>query len=135
GESTWHAYAAVTVMVAPLAVRRRFPLAVLLVSSFLFLVLSYAAPSTAYDTSFQASYFAALYAAVAWARDRRMLWIAMSLVLLTMTLWVVITFTLASGASELVRGETEDLAGPVPPLVAAVTYTSIINLAYFGGAI
>lgn len=135
GESVWHAYAAVAVMVAPLAVRRRFPLAVLLVSSGLFLVLSYAAPSAAYDASFQASYFAALYAAVAWARDRRMLWIAMGLVLLTMTLWLVITFTLASGVSEFMRGEKSDLAGPVPPLVAAVLYSAIINLAYFGGAI
>ena len=135
GESTWHAYAAMCVMIAPLAVRRRFPLTVLLLSSVLFLVLSYAAPSAAYDVSFQAAYFAALYAAVAWAPDRRMLWIAMALVLLTMTLWLVITFTLASGYSEFVRAEEHDLAGPVAPLTAAVVYTAIINLAYFGGAI
>ncbi|MEP7766142.1 histidine kinase [Sanguibacter sp. 25GB23B1] len=135
GESTWHAYAAVGVMIAPLAVRRRFPLAVLLVSSILFLVLSYAAPSAGYELSFQVAYFAALYAAVAWAPDRRMLWIAMALVLLTMTLWIVFTFTLASAYSELLRADEHDLAGPVAPLTAAVVYTALLNLAYFGGAI
>ncbi|PFG34786.1 sensor histidine kinase [Sanguibacter antarcticus] len=134
-ESTWEAYAATVVMVAPLAVRRRFPLAVLLLSSALFLGLSYLAPSAAYTISFQVAYFAALYAAVAWAPERRMLWIAMGLVLLTMTLWLVITFTLASGYSDLLPAGVDDLAGPVAPLTAAVVYTSIVNLAYFGGAI
>lgn len=133
GETGWHGYVAVCLMIAPLAVRRRFPLTVLVVSSGLFLGLSYAAPSAAYEVTFQGAYFAALYAAVAWARDRRALWIAMGLVILTMTLWLVITFTLVSGLG--VNTPEEDPNGLLPPLAAAVIYTSLINLAYFGGAI
>jgi len=133
--SPWRAYAATCVMVAPLAVRRRYPLAVLVLSSALFLALSYAAPSAAYQVAFQVAYFAALYAAVAWARDRRVLWIAMGMVLLTMTLWLVIAFTMASGYSELMAVGEDQPDGPVDPLVASVVYTSMINLAYFGGAI
>ena len=133
GEGAWDAYAALCLMIAPLAVRRRFPLTVLVLSSGLFLTLSYAAPSAAYEVAFQVAYFAALYAAVAWARDRRALWIAMGLVLLTMTLWVVITFTLVSGLG--VNHPEEDPDGLIPQFAAAVVYSAIINLAYFGGAI
>ncbi|SDC31908.1 Signal transduction histidine kinase [Sanguibacter gelidistatuariae] len=133
-EGPWDAYGALCLMIAPLAVRRRFPLTVLVVSSGLFLSLSYAAPSAAYEIAFQIAYFAALYAAVAWARNRRALWIAMGLVILTMTLWLVITFTLVSGYGATIRPEV-DPDGLVSPLVAAVVYTSLINFAYFGGAI
>ncbi len=132
-EGTWDAYGAMCLMIAPLAVRRRFPLTALTLSSGLFLVLSYAAPSAAYELTFQVAYFAALYAAVAWARDRRALWIAMGLVLLTMTLWLVIAFTMVSGLGMKAPEEAPD--GPVPPFVAAVIYTAFLNLAYFGGAI
>ena len=132
GEGAWDAYGALCLMVAPLVVRRRFPLIALMLSSGLFLVLSYAAPSAGYQLTFQVAYFATLYAAVAWARDRRALWIAMGLVLLTMTLWVVIELTMTSG-TEITPDEDPD--GPVPPFVANVVYTTLLNLAYFGGAI
>ena len=134
GEGTWDAFGALCLIIAPLAVRRRFPLTVLMLSSGLFLALSYAAPSAAYELTFQVAYFAALYAAVAWSRDRRALWIAMGLVLLTMTLWLVIAFTMVSGYGDAIRPDA-DPGGPVSPLVASVVYTSILNLAYFGGAI
>ena len=132
GEGAWDAYGALCLMTAPLVVRRRFPLTALMLSSGLFLVLTYAAPSAAYEITFQVAYFATLYAAVAWARDRRALWIAMGLVLLTMTLWLVIAFTMVSGIE---IAPEEDPGGPVPRFVALVVYTALLNLAYFGGAI
>lgn len=134
GEESWRAYAATAAIIAPLALRRRAPILVLTVASGLFLALSYLSPEASVQPAFQVSYFAALYTAVAWARDRRLLWIAMGLVLLTMALWVVVTFTTASGYAEIMA-DAEDADGPLPPLVATVLYTAVINLAYFGGAI
>ncbi|MFD1507334.1 sensor histidine kinase [Georgenia yuyongxinii] len=134
GEAAWRAYVAVTVMILPLAVRRRFPLAVLVGSSVGFVVLSYLSTEMAGQLTFQVAYFAALYAAVAWARDRRLLWIAMGLVLLTMTLWLVIGFTVTSGYAEMLKAY-EVPQGPLSQLTAAVLYTAAVNLLYFGGAI
>lgn len=134
GESTWRAYAAVAVMVVPLAMRRRFPLTVLLASSALFVVLSYLSPEASTQIAFQVSYFTALYAAVAWARDRRGLWIAMALVLLAMALWVVVSFTLTSSMDAMLT-EAGNATGPLSPLTAAVLYSIVLNFAYFGGAI
>ncbi|MBI9115667.1 sensor histidine kinase [Sanguibacter suaedae] len=132
-EATWRGYVATALMILPLLVRRTHPLSALVLSSALFLGLTYLSVSAAIELAFQGAYFAAIYAAVAWARDRRMLWIAMSLVLLTMTLWLVSTFTMATGFMD--QFERFEPDGPVPQLAAAVLYTSIINLAYFGGAI
>ncbi|MPV36114.1 sensor histidine kinase [Georgenia subflava] len=132
GEEAWRAYVAVALMVAPLALRRRRPVLVLVVSSGLFLGLSYVSPEASTSLMFQAAYFAALYAAVAWARDRRLLWIAIGVVLLTMALWLVVMYTISSGADQFMNA---DPAGPVPQFAAAVLFTALINLAYFGGAI
>ncbi|WP_127131901.1 sensor histidine kinase [Georgenia sp. SYP-B2076] len=134
GEAAWRAYVAVGLMILPLALRRRFPLGVLVSSSAAFVALSYLSTEVAGQISFQVAYFAALYAAVAWARDRRLLWIAMGFVLLAMTLWIVITFTVTSGYAQMLKSY-EEPRGPLPQLTAAVLYTAAVNLLYFGGAI
>ena len=133
-EDIWIATGALCLMIAPLTVRRRFPIAVLVVSSVLFVVLSYAAPTIGYEATFQIAYFAALYAAVAWAPDRRALWVAMGCVVLAMFLWLTITYTMASSYSSLAQLEPAP-DGPVSPFIASVIYSAIINIAYFGGAI
>lgn len=133
-EETWRAYVATAAMILPLAARRRYPLAVLLASSGLFVGLSYLSPEAAFQIAFQVAYFTALYTAVAWARDRRPLWIAMGLVLLAMTLWVVAYFTVTAGFEEAAANYGEP-DGPLPQLTAAVLYSAVVNLAYFGGAI
>jgi signal transduction histidine kinase len=132
-EAAWRAYVAVAAMIAPLAIRRRYPMITLLISSALFLGLSYLSPEASIQIPFQTAYFAALYAAVAWARDRRWLWIAVALVLLEMAGWIVISFTI-SNAVAMFYG-TDDPAGPLDPVLAYVIYTAVVNLAYFGGAI
>jgi len=134
GEESWRAYAAVGLLILPLALRRRFPLAVALVASVLFVGLSYLSPEASMQLSFQAAYFAALYAAVAWARDRRLLWIVIALVLLAMVLWLVIGYTTTATVEKMFEGY-ESPEGPLGQFTAAVLYTSVVNLAYFGGAI
>src|SRR5699024_9701611 len=92
-QARWPSSAALTVMGLPLAFRRRSPLLTVTVSSALFISMSYFAPVATPQLAFQIAYFAALYTAVAWARDRRMLWVAVGLVLLTMALWVGVLIT------------------------------------------
>src|SRR5699024_1042545 len=113
GETAWHAYVAVAAMVVPLAVRRARPLLTLVVSSVLFLALSYFSPEASVSLTFQVAYFTAIYTAVAWARNRRALWLLAVLVLGEMTLWLVIAFTMTNamrGASHF-----EHASGPMDP--------------------
>ncbi|WP_154794058.1 sensor histidine kinase [Occultella kanbiaonis] len=133
GEESWRAYVAVAAMIAPLAIRRRYPMVALVISSALFLGLAYLSPEASVQLPFQTAYFAAIYAAVAWARERRWLWIAVALVLLEMAAWIIISFTI-SNAVALFYG-TDGPTGPLDPVLAYVLYTAAINLAYFGGAI
>lgn len=132
GEATWRAYLAVALMVLPLAIRRAFPLVTLVLASILFLGLSYLSPEAAVSLTFQVAYFTALYSAVAWARDRRVLWILNILVLAEMAVWLTISFTLTNAFS----GEDlfEDAAGPIAPLPAYLLHTAVMNFAYFVGA-
>src|SRR5699024_2910966 len=133
GETAWHAYVAVAAMVAPLAVRRARPLLTLVVSSVLFLALSYFSPEASVSLTFQVAYFTAIYTAVAWARNRRALWLLAVLVLGEMTLWLVIAFTMTNamrGASHF-----EHASGPMDPQLALVLFTAVMNIAYFGGAL
>ncbi|SEE11052.1 sensor histidine kinase [Ruania alba] len=134
GEQWWRAYLAVALMALPLAVRRRFPVITLLTASALFLLLSYLSPEASVSVPFQVAYFAALYTAIAWARDRRMLWILVAVVLAEMSLWIVISVTITNAADEMSR-VFEDAAGPLPPLLAYLLYTAVLNVAYFGGAV
>lgn len=133
GEADWRAYAAVALMVLPLATRRVWPLVTLVVSSLLFLGLSYLSPEASVSLTFQAAYFTALYSAVAWARNRRALWLLTVLVLGEMTLWLTITFTMTNALGG--AGLLDHASGPIPAYTAAVLYTTVMNVAYFGGAL
>ncbi|WP_147917502.1 sensor histidine kinase [Ruania zhangjianzhongii] len=131
-EAAWRAYLAVALMVLPLAIRRAFPLITLVVASVLFLALSYLSPEAAVSLTFQVAYFTALYSAVAWARDRRALWILNVLVIAEMAVWLTVSFTLTNAFS----GEDlfEDAAGPMAALPAYLLHTAVMNFAYFVGA-
>lgn len=134
-EPVWHTYIAIAVIIVPLAVRRRVPLTTVLISSVLFVSMTYFAQDASPQLSFQVAYFAALYTAVAWTRDRRMLWFAMGLVLLTMMLWVGVLITQMHAADMNPGNSAHGSHGPWPPLAGAAIYTIMVNLAYFGGAI
>ncbi|QOR72415.1 sensor histidine kinase [Ruania alkalisoli] len=133
-EAGWRAYLAVALMVFPLSVRRRWPLPVLVLASGLFVALAYLSPEVAISVPFQVAYFAALYSAVAWAPDRRLLWILTAGVVVAMALWITIALTITNAAGQM-SGLFEHGAGPLPPLVAYALYTALLNAAYFGGAV
>ena len=134
----WLQHLVMALMVLPLAVRRRFPITVLLVSSALFLALSMYMPILSVQLSFQGAYFAAIYSGVAWARNRRLLRLALVLVIASMALWLLLSFTVSNAYESFLQEmqeEDETHRGLLPPLASYAIYTFLINAAYFGGAI
>ena len=121
-----------------LVFRRRFPIAVMLLSSATFLIVGITMPPISQTLGFQAAYFASLYSAVAWARNRRALWLAVTVVVAGMFLWIIVGFTLSSSYDEILKAfniSSNDPVGLFAPLTSYVLYSFMLNAAYFGGAI
>lgn len=134
----WLQHLVMALMVLPLALRRRFPISMLLVSSGLFLVLGMYMPQLGVQIAFQAAYFAAIYSGVAWARNRRLLMLALVLVIVAMTLWLLLSFTVTNAYESFlqeIQEQDETRRGLLPPLASYAIYTFLLNTAYFGGAI
>lgn len=131
---SWQAMLGFAFLVAPLAVRRRWPLVAVLVASVVFLVVGMTVPSLNVQATFQAAYFASLYAAAAWAKDTRAFWICSAVVLGVMFVWVVVSFTMARSAEQFLA-QLPQQDGPIPPLMGYALYTLVLNVAYFGGSL
>jgi len=130
------AYAVTASLVLPLLVRRRWPITVMLVSSAAFMIAGQGETATvAMQLCSQLGYFLALYSAVAWAPNRRGLWMALGLALLAMALWLVLSFFTSDLLDSAGRRLVENPAGILDPLTALPLYTFLVNLLYFGGAI
>ncbi|WP_051479199.1 histidine kinase [Arthrobacter sp. H5] len=134
----WLQHAVLALMILPLVLRRKYPVIVMLVMSALFIGLSLWIPLLSVQISYQAAYFASLYSAVAWAKDRRTLWLGTAVVVLAMALWVILALTVANtydGLLEQAREGDETYRGILDPLTSVSLYNVIVNFAYFGGAI
>ncbi len=133
----WQQYLGVAAMAAPIAFRRRWPLGVVVVSSLAFFVVGVRMPDIAMQLSVQALYFFALFSAMAWARDRRVALVVIGGVLLLMFGWLAYQFLLGSAVAQINEDLTEPgrSRGAVDPVLAAVTYTFLVNIVYFGGAV
>ncbi|MET4061740.1 signal transduction histidine kinase [Arthrobacter sp. UYP6] len=134
----WLQHLLLALMVAPLALRRRFPVTVLLTSSALFLVLSMVMPALGGQLAFQGAYFASIYSGVAWARERRLLRLSLVVVIGAMALWLVLSLTVSNAYDsfiESVLGDDETHHGLLSPLVSYAFYSFLVNAAFFGGAI
>ncbi|MCC2593435.1 sensor histidine kinase [Tessaracoccus sp. OS52] len=106
--------------------RRRYPVAVLLLATGVhFLVAGLLLPIVIVQAGMQVLYFLGLYSAVAWARNREALLLAVAAVMLTMATWIAVDLALGVAYFRDEHGTT-----PVPLVVSQV----LINVAYFGGA-
>ena len=111
---------------AMIAVRRFFPVWVMLLCTGVhFIVLGSLFPLAAAQPGMQVLYFLALYSAMAWARNREALMLATIVVLLAMTAWISIAFSVFDALYI-----TELGASPLLLVVGNV----LVNIAYFGGA-
>jgi signal transduction histidine kinase len=117
----------------PLMVRRRFPVAVMLVSAVVFLGAGVRDPVLAVQFSIQVFFFVALFTAAAWGPDRRVVQGAMGVVVLGMFVWVAFLVSSAS-VLDAIPELSEGRRGLITPYVAFVLYQVAINVAYFGGA-
>ncbi|MBG6190737.1 signal transduction histidine kinase [Arthrobacter sp. CAN_A212] len=134
----WVQHLVLASMILPLVLRRRYPVIVMLVMSALFIALSLFSPLVSLQLSYQVAYFASLYSAVAWAKDRRVLWLGTTVVVIAMALWLILALTVAN-TFDAILAQTEDNAdftgGILDPLLSIALYNFLVNFAYFGGAI
>ncbi len=109
-----------------IAVRRLFPVWVLLLCTGVhFVAVGSLLPLAAIQPAMQVLYFLGLYSAMAWARNREALMLATIVVLLTMTAWVALAFSVF-GALQI----AELGSSPILLVISQV----LVNIAYFGAA-
>ncbi|NUR94534.1 MAG: sensor histidine kinase [Kribbellaceae bacterium] len=115
----------------PLCFRRRRPIPVLLAVAVLFVVNGERALfSFQGNLVTQSTMFMAIYAAVAWAKDRRLMKAAVGLVFIGMFGWLTINFVKALQANAI-EGPNHGLFSPY---VSNVIITVALNVLYFFGA-
>jgi signal transduction histidine kinase len=110
----------------PLAVRRRFPVAVLIVISVMFIAAQ--ANHIGDNTTPSVALFLSVYTVGAWERSRpAAVWSRIG-VIVVMFGWLVASLIRDISAPV---GDFDDAAGPLDPLVAAVLLNLLINVVYF----
>ena len=130
-------YLATVALILPLAVRRRLPISSMLVLSAMFIGFGTWLPQVMMQLAPQVAYFAGLYSAASWARDRRALRLALAGVIITMFLWLVVSLTNVKlfFGTDLDLPQAFETTGLIDPVVAWAGYNFLVNLFYFGGAI
>ena len=114
------------VLTAPLAVRRRFPLAVLLVIGVLFIIAQWRQVGDNFVPSL--TLFLAIYTAGAWEPNRTVARWSRIGVIVVMFAWLgvgLVAFLLEP------TPPFEDAAGPLDPVLSSVLYNLGFNLLYF----
>ncbi|KXK61463.1 histidine kinase [Micromonospora rosaria] len=115
----------------PLAWRRRWPEAVTLVISVAYILGQARSAPESQVTS--GALFAAIYTLGAWGRDRRLARRLRLGVIGSMFAWLVI-FYLVRGFQDVGPDAFSQAVGPVPPILAVVVNTFLINALFFGFA-
>lgn len=115
------------VLGAAIAVRRRWPIIVLVVVMLAFFVATTARLPELYVGN--VTMFIAMYTVGAWVDDRRRAFLVRAAVIIGVFVWLlVIAFQAAIGDSELSK------AGLFSPFAAYTMMTMLVNAAFFGGA-
>lgn len=115
--------------------RRRWPLVVASLAAGHMFLAGVTMPEVMGQVSLQAVYFVAILSGVAWARDRRVMAVVVTVIVLFMFAWIGWQFAVGSGLQGLLDEDGADRTGFFPPVPAAVGLTLLINAVYFGGAI
>lgn len=130
------AFLILAALILPLMFRRRWPIPMMLIGSVAFVA---SGGSETYTVTMQLcaqlAYFLGLYTAVTWARNRRALWTSLTVVLLAMAVWIVVSLFTSDLYAATGMKMVEDPAGLLPVEVAYSLYSFLVNLMYFGGAI
>jgi len=119
------------VIALPLALRRRYPIAVMVTVALIFFIAGERHEiAVMSNLVVQADLFVAIYSAHAWARDRQRLMVATVVVVVGMFSWLVYGFVKALQL-DVIEGSEDAL---LSPYVSYVLLQVAINVAYFFGA-
>ena len=110
----------------PLAVRRRFPVAVLIVVSVMFIAAQ--VNHIGDNTTPSVALFLAVYTVGAWERSRTAAFWSRIGVIVVMFGWLVVSMI---NDLSVPVGDFDGAAGPLHPVVAAVLLNLLINIGYF----
>lgn len=127
-------YVGAVLMPLCLALRRRYPLATLVAATVAFVAMYFVAPAVSVSVVFQVSYFAAIYTSVAWSRHRGRLWSLITVILVGIAGWVVITWIATQSIQTSLDQTDTSPNGPLDPVVAFAVFSTAVNLAYVSGA-
>jgi len=116
----------------PLCVRRRFPLAVLVVVATAFIALQLRSVPEGMMVSL--ALYLALYTAGAWGRERRVTTAVRGVVVASMFAWLGIALSLTAWNDASLSTEAPDPVGLLTPLTASVLYNVLFNVLYFAAA-
>lgn len=126
----WLSVVCLVGVTAPLALRRRWPSAVLVVVAAVFVVLvQVKVPETLFANI---ALFAALYAVGAWEPHRRRATVVRAVVIAGMFLWLLIALFVSTSDPESMPDLSR--AGAFSPLVAYLLIQLLTNVLYFAGA-
>ena len=129
-------YADVALAGLALTWRRSRPIAVALFLAAHMFLNGITMPMVMAQLALQICYFAGLYNAMAWGRNRRTALLASGAIVGFMLLWVAWQFALGSGLQELVDSQdSSDSTGFFPAIPSAVLLTFVLNVLYFVGAV
>ncbi|WP_033342347.1 sensor histidine kinase [Catenuloplanes japonicus] len=115
---------------APLMWRRRFPEVVMLVISAAYIGSQFRHAQEPQLS--QIALFTAIYTAGAWSRNRR--WSQISRVGVTVAMFAWLGIAIALELPDLPPNAFSTAAGPLPPLLASIMTSLLINVLYFGFA-
>jgi signal transduction histidine kinase len=127
-ERIGESYLWAVVVVAPLMLRRRFPVTVMVIISVAFYGAGERVPQVTLSAVVQVALFCSIYTAWAWARHRHVLIGWSAVVVLGMFAWLVELIVTTDPRLP------ENASGVFPPEVAIAVMTLGINLVYFVGA-
>lgn len=135
-QPAWVAYTALATIALPLVFRRRHPLLVAGYAALHMGAVGIMVPELSFQIAMQVAYFYAVYCAVAWSRDRRLMLVVLGGILLLWLAWLA--WDVAYGqAVEIILAESSDRSPPgiLPPLAAVVIYSALVTLAFLVGAV
>lgn len=118
-------------MTLPLLARRRYPLAMLAVGTLLFYLLGIWNQLASATIVFQLVYFCIVYTAVAWAKNRQLLWTIFTLVCLSALVWIVGVWAVQDSAYSLLG--IDNYSGGLFSMETAGLIITLINNAIFFG--
>lgn len=137
--SRWTMIAAIIPGILPLLWRRRFPVAVMVLTAAHMFVFGLLEQIVMSNLGMQAAYFFAIFTALAWAPNRRVVALASAGLVVFMFGWLAVQWSSANLSDDILRdtgtAELDRSTALFGPATGAVIYGLLINLAYFFTAV